>query len=595
METKYISLASGQHLSDIFPEGIPSNVILHKTLCGIGATTLEINAPRHSIIIEPNVPVIKGKTARHPEVLGVFEGISKEQIADYINSRSGFCKIMTTPESFMRVRQALLQTRLYLSRDFFLLFDECEKLVQDVEFRSRITLPVNLFFQCQKKAMVSATPIIPSDPRYEKQGFELLKVVPSFSYKKPLNLFQTNNVFTLFSFVLQNIPAGKKICVFFNSTSGITKLIEREHLQSESAIFCSEDAASRLRSQGYTASENLTMQNGTAVLPRVSFFTSRFFSAVDILLPEGQEPVVIILTELYTAPHSMIDPRTETTQIIGRFRNGVHNAYHIMNNNPRIETRTDEELEEYLAGAHKVYHAFYLAYEGAETEGESDTLKQALETVDYARFVYGDCEKNTFMYDNAYNEEHIKALYKEYDAVHDAYMEEGAFEVNWKQFHLKFSDEQRKLLETPQVSKTRLNRLAFRIIQDLIKKNGDLHVMQLHELSERFSLIINAYQILGPDKILEIGFKDQDLTQAVAVAQSLRKERAPGVIAAVRQQFNEDTWYSTNDINNKLRRIFDDFHVDVDRRGIARKIQLYFDAHPQDKRNARGWFLGKRQ
>ena len=61
METTYIEIDSpDKHLSDVLEE-IPSNVILYKTLTGIGATYSEIKAQRHSIIIEPNVPVIIGK------------------------------------------------------------------------------------------------------------------------------------------------------------------------------------------------------------------------------------------------------------------------------------------------------------------------------------------------------------------------------------------------------------------------------------------------------------------------------------------------------------------------------------------------------
>ena len=55
---------------------IQPNTILHKTICGIGATTLELNCLRHSIIIEPNVPVIKGKELKHSAMLGVYGGVA---------------------------------------------------------------------------------------------------------------------------------------------------------------------------------------------------------------------------------------------------------------------------------------------------------------------------------------------------------------------------------------------------------------------------------------------------------------------------------------------------------------------------------------
>lgn len=594
MNERILPLEQGQHLSDVFPDGIPSNIILHKTLCGIGATTLEINAHRHSIIIEPNVPVIQGKAAQHPEVLGVYEGVTKQQIADYVNGCCGYCKILTTPESFIRVRQAMWNTDKILSRDFFLLFDECEKLVQDVEYRTKITLPVDLFFKCQNKAMVSATPIIPSDPRFEEQGFELVKIAPTFPYKEKLTLLQTNNVYTLFSYILNGIPSDQKVCVFFNSTSGIAKLIQRERIENEASIFCSTDAASRLREKGFNASDCLSIDDGTVELPRIAFFTSRFFSAVDITLPTDEKPVVIILTELYTAPHSMIDPKTETTQIIGRFRKGILAAYHIMNNNPEIETRTDEELDEYLAGAHRVYKAFFDAYLQSESEGEQATLRQALVTVDYARFVQGNCEKNTFMYDNAFNEEHVKILYKEYDAVYDAYEKAGAFEVSWKKIHLCLSDKNRMNLEEQGVSKTKLNRQAFLILRDLLKRHDQLDIIQLAELKSSFGLLVEAFEVLGPATILEVGFRDRDLQQAIAKTKATRQEKSPGVVKAVYTQIKENRWYSTAEINRALKRVYAIFGLPCDGRGMADKITLYFEAERQNHAEARGWYLGKR-
>ena len=68
------------YLSELLKDGvIPTNTILCKRLTGLGATHSEIKAPRHSIIIEPNRPVIIGK-CKDPEhkndnLFGVYHGI----------------------------------------------------------------------------------------------------------------------------------------------------------------------------------------------------------------------------------------------------------------------------------------------------------------------------------------------------------------------------------------------------------------------------------------------------------------------------------------------------------------------------------------
>ena len=93
-----ITLAKGQYLSDVMKE-IPSNCILSKRIPGCGATTLELDTNRSSIIVVPNVPVIVSKQNKYPNMLGVYEKVTVGEICNYIN-KNRIRKIMTTPESF---------------------------------------------------------------------------------------------------------------------------------------------------------------------------------------------------------------------------------------------------------------------------------------------------------------------------------------------------------------------------------------------------------------------------------------------------------------------------------------------------------------
>ena len=181
-----ISKANGkvQHLSDIYPV-IETNTILNKTITGIGATYSEIKAPRNSIIIEPSKPVINGKSQdpKHKDdnLLEVVERVYTDEIVKYIetNIRQGKrIKILTTPESFRKVLDAFEILDIDIRFDgYFLLFDEIQKSVKDCDYRSDITLPMDLFFECKDKAVVSATPPTQyADPRFN--DFQMVKLVP---------------------------------------------------------------------------------------------------------------------------------------------------------------------------------------------------------------------------------------------------------------------------------------------------------------------------------------------------------------------------------------------------------------------------------
>lgn len=120
MKTQNISISKNEWLSDALKNNgydmIPTNVILDKTLTGIGATYGELIAKRNSIIIEPNVPVILCKTENENEYLGVYAKTTEAQIKAYLNrSDIVYKKIITTPESFRKVRKVATTLKLNIA------------------------------------------------------------------------------------------------------------------------------------------------------------------------------------------------------------------------------------------------------------------------------------------------------------------------------------------------------------------------------------------------------------------------------------------------------------------------------------------------
>ena len=189
-----------QHLNEVLP-AIPTNTILNKTITGCGATYTEIKTKRNSIIIEPNRPVIYGKCndSKHKKdnLFGVFEGVYTDDIVKYVlnsQEQGKFIKIMTTPESFSKVGSAFEELDIDIRHEgYFLLFDECQKMVKDSGYRANITLPMEFFFQCKNKAIVSATPPNEfTDERFSK--FKILKIRPDYDHSQDIELHTSNNV-----------------------------------------------------------------------------------------------------------------------------------------------------------------------------------------------------------------------------------------------------------------------------------------------------------------------------------------------------------------------------------------------------------------
>ena len=120
---------------------------------------------------------------------------------------------------------------------------------------------------------------------------------------------------------------------------------------------------------------------------------------MDIELPTTA--CVLIVTDLSFATHTVIDPTTEAVQIVGRFRNGVEDAAHIFSTNKEMPCKSREEIAMRLEECEAVYkQVLQIEASGAGC----DTRAQALEGMDYKRFMNADGTRNWFMWDNAYDD-----------------------------------------------------------------------------------------------------------------------------------------------------------------------------------------------
>lgn len=593
-------IAAGQHLDSVFKE-IPSDTIIDKTICGVGATWLEIHSERNSIIIEPNVPVIIGKEQQHPNIIGVYgETMSAEVIKQRISEQTGHVKLMTTPDSYPKVINALKQLKIPYLQQYFLLFDECEKIVAEVDYRQHITLPIDDFFKFTHKAMVSATPIVIDDPRFEEQEFKIIKIRPTYDYSKELELKPTNNVEVMLRQTLDGFKESTTpICIFYNSVQGIKELIDSFKIGDDTHVYCSTDACKELHKEGYKAFDSVTDTCGKTVLNRYNFFTSRFYSAVDITL--DYKPVVIMVTQVYKAlpqqtPYSLIDPETEAIQIVGRFRNGTEQIIHITNTNSQMIYKDKAELETFLKEQHAGFHKLLDLRKTLTTQGELYLVDQAIERVEYKRlgFVTDKGEINYFRYNNAYLDERLKILYRYPATLYKAYCRSGAFKVVSNAEYMAYADEERKELKK-QKSKSDRIKLLFSLFSrlELSDKYYDRQFYQ--ELQNEYALYYEAFHTIGLRKVKELNFIDSDVRTEIKRVRFLKQATDEGVIQEVYAAFTPNTAYKTAEINSKMQAIYDSHNIEYDKRGISNHITLYFDATETRTGIKRIWKLGKKK
>lgn len=593
---------AGEHLDSVFKE-IPTNTIIDKTVCGIGATWLEIHSKRNSIIIEPNVPVIIGKEQQHPNIIGVYgDNMPTAKIIERITAQEGQpIKLMTTPDSYPKVTSALKKLHIPYLQDYFLLFDECEKIVADIDYRQDMTLPIDDFFLFQNKAMVSATPIVINDPRFEEQKFTIIKIKPAYDHSKELEIRPTNNVEVMLHRLFAQLKEdATPICVFYNSVRGIKELIVNFKIGDDTNVYCSTEARKQLHKEGYHVFDSVTDKNGKISLKRYNFFTSRFYSALDINL--DFKPTVIMISRVYKTIEglvspTLIDPETEAIQIVGRFRNGVKQIIHVTDTNPDTTYQSREELEQFLQEQHREFHRLLDLRPQAETKGEQFLINQAIENVDYNRlgFVTDKGEINYFRYNNAYLDERLKMLYRHSAILNKAYRRSGAFKILSQSEYSTYTElERRKLLNRSDSKADRIT-LLFEVLQRLRQSDETYDRRFYDELKEEYGLYCEAFDVIGFRKVRELQFKDADIRTEVKQVRYLKEVTSEAIITEIYEAFKPNTTYSTTVINKGLQQIFDAHKIEYDRRGIGKSITLYFDAEESRTGIERVWKLGSQR
>ncbi len=544
-----------QYLTEVLPM-IPTNTVLYKTLTGLGATYGELKADRNSIIIEPNVPVIVGKCndPKHKEdnLFGVYEGVYTEDVIKYLEkSADKRTKILTTPESFQKVKDAFELMDMDIYGTCFLLFDECHKIVKDADYRSDITLPFDDFFLFNEKALVSATPISFSDPRFEMQKFQIIRIEPAFEYKLPVSLIHTNNVLEQLKRTLDKLDATD-ICFFVNSTDMIYSFIKQLDIENESTVFCAKKSVEKLKNKKF---KHAFEQWSKSRMKKYNFFTSRFYNALDIELKI--KPTVIMISDVYFSEYSMIDPHTDAIQAIGRFRNGVNRVCHIFNTNPNLPVRTEEEIGIYLQVSKEVYDKIKTFYDCATSEDARKAYREALKVLPFNQMLNKDGKENFFAIDNYVDEALLKSSYNAQEKLIASYRSNRLFDLDVESAYFPFGDFERLKKESKYASLKDKRKEVVRQLE-LLKGDDETEMIRNYkeDLRKADSFIYGAYEEIGKEMIESLDYSVKRIKEAMILKQNREKTEGTEFIQLIKNSFKVGQKYTKKYIKEELTRIY---------------------------------------
>lgn len=559
MNTAYIKIEKKhngkiQYLTEVLPQ-IPTNTILYKKLTGLGATYGELKANRNSIILEPNVPVIKGKCKdpkhSNDNLFGVYENVTVEKIVKYLKaSKNKHIKLLSTPESFFKIKTAFEELDMDIYSTCYLLFDECHKIVKDVDYREDITLPFDDFFMFDNKGLVSATPLDFTDPRFFKQRFQIMEVQPMFDYAQPINIYHTNNVLQELKERLEK-ATNNPIFLFINSTETIYSIMQKLDILEQSTVFCASNSVTSLKDKKFA---NAYSDWDADKMRRFNFLTSRFFNALDIeldILPE-----VFIVTDTTMATQSMVDPFTDTIQIIGRFRNGIASANHITNTDYNFSVRSKAQLQYIIGVFEQVYGMMKTYYDNATTDEARDAYKAILDTHPFKSMLNRNGEKNWFKIDNYITDAIVQGYYNNFDMLTNTYRQCKSFKVSCESKIYPLGDLERLKRENKSIS---IKAKRKEIVEQLEMLKGDetsIAMEHKRELIRTDAFIVEAYEELGKEKIEELNYSQPKIREAMILKRYNEKRKGSEFVEMVKNRFKAGRSYELSDINKTRDEIY---------------------------------------
>ena len=580
IEREELTISKGETLLDLYKRegcphnGTPTNYVIEKVEPGIGATYAELECKRNSVILEPNVPVIIGKT-EGTDYLGIYEKTTKKMITDYLkNNQYMPKKLVTTPESYeKKLIPAFNKLGIDWHKDYFCLYVECEKLIQDTGYRP--TIRIKDFFDYERKAYVSATPLWTRNRKFLNSGFKWLKVTPDYDYKKDATLIITRSFNrTLRRELRRLLSTSKCICIFYKTTDGIATIVQ-DLLENglikngDYKVFCSDKSVKKLKSMKL----HHTYDHLKLPLAKVNFFTSRFFSAVDVKINKLAD--ILVLSNYKQAVHSMIDPFTEAIQIQGRFRNKLdgdrryNSLTFITNTNDKLKVKSDKEIEREITTQLNTYASIKEKCDNATDATEKKALQKDLNKLSFNDFLDNDEELSEEVIDHVFNEERVKSYYQSPQALINAYNATGHFRLRvidnshgiGKDDYLPLNE-----LSTKDIWKylvTYLERLE-RDKQNNPDFDFDAEVYKLVEMHSEHYFIIDAYLKIGKAPIEAANYakgKIEKELRAYDIQQGEKLRFSPEVLAEIEEEFRSEVqtqcYIAKSDFIKRLGRILE--------------------------------------
>lgn len=561
--------------------GLPIGYLIDKGKVGCGGTSIALENEKDTIICVPFVALIKNKMQKYNKdgninVLGVYKGVTNQDVQAYIDNREGAKKIMCTYDSLHRVASVT-------GYNYFLLVDELHLLFIQYIFRKYAVRNVlNEYARFKEWSFLTATPIEQDLMLEELKEVSTYKIDWEYKVETKVKAIQCKQVGATVKNTINDFLAGKvfgNAHFFVNSVEFIAGMIKACNLTNENTriVFSKDNQNYRNTCQGIINGET------TDPVKKINFYTSTCFEGCDLFDREGK---IYIVSESAKS-QTLLDISTQVRQIAGRIRDtqyygSITHYYKATryNKNLTFEEYKKVVLEEELKAKS------YVAKVNSDLElieGTKESIYPYLEKIEEdgkpAKFVF---DPNRMKLD-IYNYKVLNHTYSLQINLSEEYNKAGLGVDCIKD---STSD---KLLKSESARTTFKD--AIEEYDTIMQRKANMVMCfsdneRLSLLKKKYSYITDAYELLGMEQIRELHYKTSNIQRLlITISEKMDNRAKVAKLLLTIPAFRVGEFIPSNDIKECLQTIYDTV-------GIKAKATIgdfeYYAAIKEDRRRIEG-------
>lgn len=550
--TYYVGATDRLH--KVFTNKILPSGFINKGRCGIGGTHMEIyNLLRCSIIVVPNISIIKSKKAQNDDLYVVYGDISHEEVYGYLLEKKQGQKLITTPEGMRKIMWAAEQlgrTQEFYD-EWFLMLDEAHTFITE-DYREDIIAPFEYFWDFKNKCIISATPYYFSDPRMKELDCHEVRLTEKLG---TVTLVKSLSVEATLDYILKHpdeFPANLHIA--YNSVTEIVKAIERAGI-TDCNVYCANDKDNKNMEKLGEYKKFYVEQPDETNYRKINFYTCKYFEGWDMY---DENATLILATNIHRG-HTKVGIADKGVQFFGRLRGKKDTdepakpfqLIHITNCHYDSAISTDNIIKKSLHSANKMIEQY--------NSNQSDTEFKELVKVDVKRFADVDkvtklAKLNTMRLDQLINEQVTTEIYKDMGLIRAAWERLYNVELQTSQLQMETRTTLKRKSRQQQFKEDYKALLAFKEERDNSNSKWSITGSIEQDIKKSNVLAAQAVELLDKETVEALKFSPSKIQKEVIFKSNELAEVK--LLKLLDQYFKCGQFYTNEHIKSTLQSLY---------------------------------------